>query len=74
MCFGTGFVFNYQLMGKAEELLFQMTYLTTGRYSNGLIMTMGVGFLIVGFAIMVYGTRRLISSVVSVVVPDKTVH
>ena len=34
-------------------------------------MTMGVGFLIVGFAIMVYGTRRLISSVVSVVVPDK---
>lgn len=66
--------FNYQLMGKAEELLFQMTYLTTGRYSNGLIMTMGVGFLIVGFAIMVYGTRRLISSVVSVVVPDKTVH
>ena len=68
---GLALFFNYQLMGKAEELLFQMTYLTTGRYSNGLIMTMGVGFLIVGFAIMVYGTRRLISSVVSVVVPDK---
>ena len=68
---GLALFFNYQLMGKAEELLFQMTYLTTGRYSNGLIMSMGFCFLIVGFAIMVYGTRRLISSVVSVVVPDK---
>ena len=69
---GLALFFNYQLMGKAEELLFQMTYLTTGRYSNGLIMTLGVAFLIVGFAIMVYGTRRLISSVVSVVLPEKS--
>ena len=69
---GLALFFNYQLMGKAEELLFQMTYLTTGRYSNGLIMTLGVAFLIIGFAIMVYGTRRLISSVVSVVLPEKS--
>ena len=48
-----------------------MTYWTTGRYSNGLIMGMGVVFLIVGFGVMIYGTRRLVSSVVSVVVPDK---
>ena len=26
---GLALFFNYQLMGKAEELLFQMTYLTT---------------------------------------------
>lgn len=56
MCFGTGFVFNYQLMGKAEELLFQMTYLTTGRYSNGLIMTMGVGFL--SWALLLWCTEH----------------
>lgn len=68
---GLALFFNYQLMGKAEELLFQMTYWTTGRYSNGLIMGMGVVFLIVGFGVMIYGTRRLVSSVVSVVVPDK---
>ena len=68
---GLALFFNYQLMGKAEELLFQMTYCTTGRYSNGLIMGMGVVFLIVGFGVMIYGTRRLVSSVVSVVVPDK---
>ena len=68
---GLALFFNYQLMGKAEELLFQMTYLTTGRYSNTLIMALGVLLLLVGFGIMIYGTRRLISSVVSVVIPDK---
>lgn len=68
---GLALFFNYQIMGKLEELLFQMTYLTTGRYSNALVMFLGVIFLIAGFGIMVYGTRRLISSVVSVVIPDK---
>ena len=29
---GLALFFNYQLMGKAEELLFQMTYLTTGPF------------------------------------------
>lgn len=68
---GLALFFNYQLMGKAEELLFQMTYLTTGVYSNTLIMGLGVLFLLVGFVIMIYGTRRLIASVVASVVPDK---
>ncbi len=69
---GLAFLFNYQIMGTLEELLFQMTYLTTGRYSNGLVMAMGVLLLIGGFVLMVYGTRRLIASVVSVVIPDKS--
>lgn len=68
---GLALFFNYQLMGKAEELLFQMTYLTTGRYSNTFVMCIGLLLLLVGFGVMIYGTRRLISSVVSVVVPDK---
>lgn len=68
---GLALFFNYQIMGKLEELLFQMTYLTTGRYSNALVMSFGMLFLIIGLGIMFYGTRRLISSVVSVVIPDK---
>lgn len=69
---GLAFFFNYQIMGKAEELLFQMTYMTTGSYSNGLIMAMGVVLLVLGFGIMVYGTRRLIFSVVEALIPDKS--
>lgn len=68
---GLALVFNYQIMGKLEELFFQMTYLTTGRYSNALIMVLGSILLVLGFGIMFYGTRRLISSVVSVVLPEK---
>lgn len=69
---GLAFFFNYQIMGTAEELLFQMTYITTGRYSNGLIMLAGGILLLVGFALMIYCTRRMIFSVVSAVLPDKS--
>lgn len=72
MCaLGLAFFFNYQIMGKAEELLFQMTYITTGRYSNVLIMLAGGCLLVLGFTLMIYCTRRMIFSVVSAVVPDK---
>ena len=68
---GLAFFFNYQIMGKAEELLFQMEYFTTGRYSNRLLMAVGLALLLGGFALMVYGTRRLIFSVVNALIPDK---
>lgn len=72
MCaLGLAFFFNYQIMGTAEELLFQMTYMTTGRYSNGLIMLAGGVLLLLGFGVMIYGTRRMIFSVVGAVIPDK---
>lgn len=72
MCaLGLAFFFNYQIMGTAEELLFQMTYITTGRYSNGMIMLAGGILLLLGFGVMIYGTRRMIFSVVGAVIPDK---
>lgn len=69
---GVALLFNYQVLGKLEELLFQLTYLTTGRYSNGVVTASGLVFVVAGFFAMFYGTRRLVSSVVSAVVPDKT--
>ncbi len=68
---GLAFVFNYRIMGTAEELLFQLTYIITGHYSNGLIVLLGLLLLLGGFAAMIYGTRRVIASVVSAVIPDK---
>lgn len=69
---GLAFFFNYQIMGKAEEFLFQITYLTTGKYSNGLIMAFGALLFFLGLVAMFYGTRKLIASVVAVVLPDKS--
>ncbi len=68
---GLAFIFNYQIMGTLEELLFQMQYLTTGQYSNAFVMSVGVLLMFLGLGIMFYGTRRLISSVVKVIVPEK---
>ena len=57
-------------MGYVEELMFRMTYLTTGKYSNTVSMLGGFLFLCVGGFVMVYATRRVIRSVVEAVLPD----
>ena len=67
---GLALFFNYQFMGYVEELMFRMTYLTTGKYSNTVSMLGGFLFLCVGGFVMVYATRRVIRSVVEAVLPD----
>ena len=42
---GLALFFNYQFMGYVEELMFRMTYLTTGKYSNTVSMLGGFLFL-----------------------------
>ena len=66
---GLALFFNYQFMGYVEELMFRMTYLTTGKYSNTVSMLGGFLFLCVGGFVMVYATRRVIRSVVEAVTP-----
>ena len=70
--FGLAFLFNFQIMGALEELVFQITYATTGKYSNVLVILIGGLFVIFGFGFMVYGTRKTIKSVVSAVMPEQT--
>lgn len=62
-------LFNYQVMGFAEELLFKMSYQTTGKYSNGYAVGAGVVMLI-GLVIMFYASRRLVRSVMEAVIPE----
>ncbi len=70
--FGLSFFFNFQIMGALEELMFKLTYVTTGKYSNWLVILVGIVFFILGLAFMICGMRRIIASVVSAVVPDKS--
>ncbi|MCQ2373294.1 MAG: YvcK family protein [Phascolarctobacterium sp.] len=69
---GLAMVFNLQVMGKLEELLFQLTYLTTGRYSNGVIVAMGAVFMLIGLACVTYGTRKVVRSVLTSLIPDRS--
>ena len=70
--FGLAFLFNFQIMGALEELVFQITYATTGKYSNVLVVLIGGLFVLFGFGFMVYGTRKTIKSVVTAIMPEQT--
>ena len=66
---GLALFFNYQFMGFVEEMLFRMSYLTTGKYSNTVSMLTGFISLCAGLFIMYYATRKIIRSVVEAVMP-----
>ncbi len=68
---GLALLFNYQVMGALEELLFRMSYITTGNYSNIPIILAGLLCVLIGLYIMVYGTRKIVASIVAVLIPDK---
>ena len=70
--FGLAFLFNFQIMGALEELVFQLTYATTGKYSNVLVVLVGGLFVLFGLGFMIYGTRKTIKSVVTAVMPEQS--
>ncbi len=63
-------LFNYQVMGFLEELLFKMSYQATGRYSNGYAVGLGIVAMFIGLAVMFYATRRMVHSVMEAIIPD----
>ena len=69
---GLAFLFNFQIMGAIEELVFQFTYTMTGKYSNVLVVVVGGLFVFFGFGFMVYGTRKTIKSVVTSIMPEQS--
>ena len=69
---GLAFLFNFQIMGALEELVFQLTYATTGKYSNVLVVLVGGLFVLFGLGFMIYGTRKTIKSVVTAVMPEQS--
>lgn len=70
--FSLALLFNNQVMGFVEELLFRMSYLTTGRYSNGLAYLSAGAGIIAGLLVMIYATRRMVRSVVEAVIPENS--
>lgn len=70
--FSFALLFNNQVMAMAEEILFRMSYLTTGRYSNRLALAAGFVGILAGIGVMVYATRRIVRSVVESVTPESS--
>ncbi|MGI6262380.1 MAG: gluconeogenesis factor YvcK family protein [Succiniclasticum sp.] len=68
--FSLALLFNDQTIGFVEEMLFRMSYMTTGRYNNGLMIAAGIVSLAAGLIIMFYATRRIVRSVMDAVLPE----
>lgn len=67
---GLAMLFNFQFIGRLEEMLFQFTYYVTGRYSNGIIMSCGALIFVLGIGCVARGTRKVVRSVVASLIPD----
>lgn len=70
--FSLAVLFNNQVMGMAEEILFRISYLATGKYGNGVTLAVGISGMLLGICIMVYAIRRIVRSVVEVVSPESS--
>lgn len=70
--FSLALLFNNQVMGMAEELLFRISYLATGEYGNGMPLFLGIVGMLLGIGIMIYAVRRIVRSVVEAVSPESS--
>lgn len=70
--FGLVLTFNYQWLGQIEEFMFRLLYETTGHYNYTVLATIGIGVLVVGVFVMGFATRRLIRTMLGVVIPNES--
>ena len=67
---GLAIVFNYQYVGALEETIFKMMYRATGKYYSAVTVVVGISIVATGLAVMMFATRQIIRSVISVLAPD----
>ncbi|VBB05465.1 lppg:fo 2-phospho-l-lactate transferase cofd/upf0052 [Lucifera butyrica] len=67
---GLAMVFNYKYVGLLEEGIFRLVYRATGTYHYAVTSFVGFAIVIMGLAVMGFATRRIIRSVISVVMPE----
>lgn len=72
--FGLVLTFNYQWLGKIEELAFRLLYEATGHYNYTVLASFGIGLLVAGVAAMAWATRSLIRTMLGVVIPTESGH
>lgn len=70
--FSLALLFNNQVMGMAEELLFRLSYLATGKYGNSMTLLLGIAGMLLGIGIMIYSVRRIVRSIVEAVSPESS--
>lgn len=70
--FGLILTFNYEWIGALEEWVFRMLYEVTGHYNYTVLASFGIFILLAGLGIMIWATRRLIRTMIAVVMPNES--
>lgn len=69
---GLAFVFNYKYIGNLEEAIFRAVYLWTGTYYYTVTALVGSAVILLGLAVMLFATRMIIRSVITVILPESS--
>ena len=74
MCssFGIILTFNYQWLGSLEEWAFRLLYEVTGHYNYTILASLGILVILLGLVVMAWATRRLIRTIIGVVMPGES--
>lgn len=67
---GLAFLLNYKYIGSMEEAIFKLVYMSTGTYNYTATALIGLVVIVFGFAVMLFATRMIIRSVITVLIPD----
>ena len=70
--FGAALLLNYEFLGRAEETIFRFVYIHFGNYNYAVTMAIGFVIMIIGSIIMLWSTRKVIRSIIAVLIPDRT--
>jgi len=70
--FGAALALNYEYLGRAEEEIFRLVYLTLGSYNYKITMAIGIFIVIIGAIFMMFSTRSIIRSIIAVIIPDRS--
>ncbi len=69
---GIAVVFNYKYIGNIEEFIFRTVYMMTGTYYYTVTAIVGITVILIGLATMLFATRMIIRSVISVLIPESS--
>ncbi len=69
---GLGLVFNYKYLDVIEEMIFRLVYLWKGSYNYMFTTIIGIGVVSTGIVVMLFAMRRVIRSVITVLLPENS--
>ena len=69
---GGALAINYEYLGRVEEEIFRLVWRTVGSYNYMVTAVVGIFIMIIGSCVMLWATRSIIRSIITVLIPDRS--